>query len=175
MPSRRKLIQRLAQTATSSPAPVPAVSSGDPTPVDISTFFPSVSLAWGADNLAKLQRIVNAINNAIYILSGKQMDFNRLRVQLFNVDPSKYPDQALAAIVRLAGVVFNSMLTNRTQPWQRALTPQERQPIIVKVRTGLNVSTIPGGAINAYLQTKVGPFKETLNSLLDTVKSITLD
>lgn len=172
---RSYLIKRIAQAVATSPASTPSSAtaipsvSGSPTTVDIATFFPSISLAWGANNLSKIQNIVNAINFAIYVLSAGQADFNTFRLQYFNIDPDQYPDQTLQGIIRLAQVLYNRMLTNHAQPFKTALAPQDKQQIIRQVMVPLNSSMIPSGGINAYLQSKVGAFKETLNSVLATI------
>lgn len=170
---RIKLIERIAQTAAPAASTVqsgvPSVT-GSPTTVDIATFFPAVTKVWGSTNLAKIQTIINAINNAIYVLSGGQMDFNTLRVQYFITDTSKYPDQVLTAIIRLAQVVYNRMLTDHAQNRVTILSPEEKSQIIIQIQRMLNTSTIPDGAINTFLQTKVGNFKEVLNSILATIR-----
>jgi hypothetical protein len=169
---RKKIIERIAQqAATTAPAITgPTSVPGSPSSVPINTFFPSVSIAWGANNIDKIGNIVNILNQAIFVLSNGQMDFNTLRVAYFNVDLSKYPDQTLRAIIALSQVIYTRMLSNRGQPFRQALSPIIRQQTIMLIERSLNVSSIPAGGINQYLQTKVGNFKEVMGSILATIK-----
>lgn len=163
---RRKLIERIAQTAQPG---VPSIS-GSPSSVDIATFFPAVTRVWGANNLSKIQSLINALNNAIYVLSAGQMDFNTLRVQYFITDASKFPDPVLTAIIRLAQVIYNRMLTNHAKQRIEPISIMEKQQILTQIKQMLNVSAIPDGGINNFLATKIGNFKETLNGILSTIR-----
>lgn len=171
---RLKLLLKIAQETT-TPDPTaqdgPTNVSGNPSDVDLVTYFPSVSLAWGAQNLSSIQRVINILNQSIYILSNGQMDFNKLRVQYFNVDTSKYPDATLRAAVVFSQLLYSKVLTNKGQPFTIALQPQDKATVISFLTQNINSSNIPAGPVNNFLRTKIGGnLKENIVGALATIK-----
>lgn len=173
---RLKWLFKIAQTATDTTTTDPTTAgpttvAGDPTPVDIVTYFASVSQAWGPANLNFIQQIVNILNYSIYVFSSGQLDFNRLRIGQFSVDASKFPDAVLMAVVRLSQMVYNRILTNAGQPFTAPLTPEDKKARINQMVQTINSSNIPAGAINNFLRTKIGGnLKEMLLSVLPLIK-----
>lgn len=165
---RIKLINRMAQV-TQTKQPGPTSVAGNPMAVDVVSLFTDVPKVWGFNNISKIQQIINIINQAIYVLSDAQIDFNQLRLAYFNIDTSKYSNIVLQAIIRLASVIYMQMLTDKTKQRTQPLSSQEKQQIIAHISQSLNVSAIPDGSINNFLQTKVGNFKEVLKGILFTI------
>lgn len=161
---RKKILKRLAQAD-------PTTISGTPSGINVSSLFPSIITAWSTDNLESIQDIVDTLNQAIFILSAGQLDFNKLRVQQFNVDTSKYPDRILKNTVKFTIVVYNNMLTNNGAAFSKELTAEERKIIIGKIKGSLQADEMPDGGISQELVNKIGGnLKTKISSSLDMIK-----
>lgn len=168
MTFRSRMFQALAQAATKAPTPT---ISGRPTQVIVSSLFPSVITGWGANNLAYIQGIVNALNNALFYLSNGELDFNKLRLVSFQSDPSGIPDQYLLAVVRFAKTIFDTMLMNGANIFKAPITPQDKGARILRLETALSSSNIPDGSINPQLTTHIGGnLKTILTNTLHNIK-----
>jgi hypothetical protein len=182
--SRAKIWAKLAQNAPATPA-TPATTTpqgtstapltGSPSPLDVSAWFPTVVRGWGAENVPKIQQLVNILNWAIYALSAQQMDFNYFRQLQFQIVPTQIPDRILLSIARVAQLAYVYILTNGggIALFPGALTPQQKANRISLITRALNAAgtLIPDGGINAALQSHIGGnLKEVLFSVLATIK-----
>lgn len=168
MTFRTRIFNSLVIAAQTAPATTVA---GSPTAVGVADLFPSVVLGWGSPNLHNIQLIVNAINNAMFILSKGQADFNKFRVANFAGEASNVPDQYLLAIVRFAKLIFNDLLTNGGKAYVAALTPKDKASRIAKLNGMLLAANIPDGSINTQLAQKIGgSMKSILTNALNAIK-----
>lgn len=160
---RRKLWLKLAQTA--APATTPATTtaptvSGNPTPVSVNSLPSRVVVGWGSENVNRIQRIVNALNQAIYAISAGQSDFNTFRQNYFASSATNVPDAVLLPIIRYSGWLYNRMLTpgGGTTVFQRPLTREQKSAIIKFLQSAMNqpLTKIPDGGLNPSLQAKIG-------------------
>ncbi len=155
---RLNLLKRIAQAAQppANTTTGPATVSGSPTKCDILVYFPSLIKAWGSNNLSFIQSLVDNLNEGIFILSQGQIDFNKLRVQQFNVDVSKYPDRVLMDIVKFSQMVYKILLTDAGKEFPAQLSPEMKKTKITQLSGALGTSGIPDGMINQFLGTKIG-------------------
>lgn len=169
---RLKWLLKLGQTTPSNTTTGPTTVSGSPSPMETSVYFPSVSKAWGPENVNNIQYIINLLNQSLYVLSSGQMDLNQLRVSQFNVDTSKYPDAVIMAVVRFSQLFYHRVLTNSgNQAFDNVLTTEERKQRINQLIQYVNSSALPGGPINSFLKSKInGDLKELLLAGLALIK-----
>jgi hypothetical protein len=177
--SRRKLWLKLAQTAAPTTPATPATTaptiSGNPTPIGVNSLFSRVIVGWGAENISKIQALTNALNTAVYFLSGGQFDLHRFIGQFFQAPPTNIPDQNLLAIVRYSKWVWDRVLTpaGSNTIFSQALTTQQKTAIINFLISALNqpLTDIPDGLPSQQLKAKIGgDLKSILYSILTTIK-----
>jgi len=150
----------------------PTTVSGSPTKCDVITYFPGVIKAWGPGNLHFIQKIVDVLNEGIYVLSHGQMDFNTLRISQFNAGTTKYPDRVQTNIIKFSKEIYNYLLTDLGKPFAAdELVPETKKTKIAHLAGALSTSGIPDSGINQFLQTKIGgSLKALILSQLNNIK-----
>lgn len=159
MSVRIKTLQKIAQINNIS------LTKGNPTAVNVS-MFPSVGLAWGSQNLALIQKIIDTLNKSIYQLTNGKIDFDKLRQQNFNVDTSSY-DVVAEGMLNLSKTIYQKILSNEGLAYIQALNPSQKKAIVDGIKGSAALGTIPDGGINSILSNKIGGNFKTiiLNSL----------
>jgi hypothetical protein len=165
---RSKLLEKIAQATPveTGPATVP----GSPSKCDVVSYFGSVIKGWQNQNVSFIQEIIDDLNESIYVLSQGQIDFNKLRVQSFNVDAGKYPDRILKNIVKFSQQVYSLLLTDQGKDFAAPLTPETRELKINQLTSNLGTVGIPDGSINQFLFSKIGGNLKT--KLMTNLKNI---
>lgn len=137
------------------------VVPGAPSPFDPYTFYPALTTAWGANNIAPIRQLSNALNWTLFILSVGGLDLNKLRATNFVVDTSKYPDRILTIVVKIAIQIFRLIYNVRTPIQDK----EQRIQILKNVVMGL-----PDGSTNTYINSKIGGNPKTV--LLNIIAQI---
>lgn len=164
---RLKTLQKIAQTQTTTPTPTQV--TGNPAAVSVS-MFPSVPLAWGANNVSYIQDLVDALNMGMFVLSNGKIDFDKMKQQNFNVDLSSYV-ASIKGVASLAKELSQKVLTNNGVPFKQALTPEEKAAIITGIRGSTTLGTISDGGITTALPAKIGGnLKTIILNLLNNIK-----
>ena len=155
---------KVAQTATppattSTTAPTPTIA-GSPTSASALALYPQLVAGWGANNSSFIEEITNTLNNALYVLSLEDIDFNTLRSNGFNINDSKYSEPTLKIVISLTKAVFNNLLTNGGQAFIKELSPTERSQKLALLKQ--SASQIKDGPINTQLPNKIGGNLKTI-------------
>ena len=169
---RLKTLQKIAQATTpasnTAAPPTTTTVSGNPAAVSVS-MFPTANLGWGAANVAHIQKLIDTLNVAAYQLSNGKIDFDKLKQQNFNVDVSAYI-ATLKGVVSLSKVIYETLLTDKGNPYKQPLTPEQKKAIVDGIKGNAAFGTIPDGGVTPVLPNKIGGNLKTI--LLNTLTNI---
>lgn len=173
---RLKLLTKLAQTVVSQPATSNTVTPNattnaavppDPSPL-ASSLYPTIRVGFDSARVSIIETLVKMLSSAINIATNGKYNFQNLRNQNFQFDPSSLssPDQKNLLVFFLK--VYKTLL-NGGQPFTAALTADQVKqmvPFLLQSPELANLSQInPTGQI-AQKSNLSGSFKDNIRDLV---------
>jgi hypothetical protein len=160
MSGRLRFLSRFAvQTAPQlhNPVSVP----GSPPAFIVSSRAPTTHIGWGTENLAPIQRLVNLLNQALYILSEGKLNFTLLFDAHFLTDLSEY-SYLVMFLNSLGSFIYRQLLTHLGHKFTEEISSEQKQAIVNRMLTMLQNPSLLDGPINKFLYGKIGGDLKTL-------------
>jgi len=134
--SRKKVLEKIAQTAPTVPATTPAPAAVPPPPTfQASLVYPNISTGFNTTTVGIINQLVNLLNTAVHYATGGKVNFQTLRNSNFTLDASTMPSPDQKNLVNLSEKVYKNLLNNGT--------------VFAKALTGIEVAEIIGRLINS--------------------------
>jgi len=169
---RKKIIEKLAQTADPNAAktPVPSVT-GAPPAFQIQSLFPSIYTGFGQTITNQINGLANYLNTVLYYISNDKYDMVKMFNNSASIDASNILDQDLKKLVEFSKLVIQYLFNNKNA-FSRQLTAQEIEDRIDTLNSSSQLNSLSNTNPAGQLATKIqGNVKTNIIAYLQYIKN----
>lgn len=171
---RRKILDKLAQTADNTAVPTPAAAQTanilPPPQFQASAMYPGIRTGYNAASVSIIDQLVNVLNIAVHYITSGKLNFQIFRNDNFNFDSSQAPDVNQRRLMELSKLVFAQFL-NRGSPFAKPMTPQEIENRVEMVWNNPNFQGLSQANPTGIVAQKIGNPQRTIYNILLALKN----
>jgi hypothetical protein len=109
---RRKFLQKISQTTTPTTTGTTPTTISSPPSFTASSVYPGISTGYNSGSLTIINNFVSLLNTALHYASNGQVNFQTLRNDNFNFDPSGATSVDQRNLMGIAARVYRSFLNS---------------------------------------------------------------